>query len=132
MACSHASNGVTVPPHFLTAKVLKIVSPSSKPESRAELSDVPIMNKRSSRCKGIKRGQTSQVKRTLLYEEKLPPGYPWLYSSAYDPHMDGEDMPRIVNDYTRMKLAVDLVNGKHNPKRDAIKELGVIDWNQKM
>ncbi|MED6221008.1 hypothetical protein PIB30_050361 [Stylosanthes scabra] len=63
----------------------------------AELSDVPIVNKRSSRCKGIKRGLTSQVKRTLLYEEKLPPGRPWLYYSAYDPQMDEEDMPHCLD-----------------------------------
>ncbi|MED6109204.1 hypothetical protein PIB30_031306 [Stylosanthes scabra] len=87
--------------------LLKVVSPLSKTGIRdsklpdtaplAELSDVPMVKERSSRCKGIKRGQISQVKRTLLYEEKLPPGRPWLYYSAYDPHMDEEDMPLCLD-----------------------------------
>ncbi|MED6172625.1 hypothetical protein PIB30_051761 [Stylosanthes scabra] len=35
--------------------------------------------------------------RELLYEDKLPPGRPWLYYSAYDPNMDGEDMPHCLD-----------------------------------
>ncbi|MED6224222.1 hypothetical protein PIB30_081807 [Stylosanthes scabra] len=95
-AVAQEMHGVTT----TLSEVLKIVSPTSKTESRdsklpdtapsAEPSDVPIVNKRSSRCKGIKRGQTSQVKRTLLYEDKLPPGRPWLYYSAYDPIWTGK------------------------------------------
>ncbi|MED6181751.1 hypothetical protein PIB30_022351 [Stylosanthes scabra] len=52
----------------------------------------------------------------------------WMILSCYV----GTNHKWVVNDYTRMKLAVDLVNGEHNPKRDTIKELAVIDWNQKM
>ncbi|RYR28529.1 hypothetical protein HN51_061861 [Arachis hypogaea] len=38
----------------------------------------------------------------------------------------------VVNDYTRMRLAVNLVNDSNNSKRDIIVELAVIDWNKKM
>ncbi|XLT62067.1 hypothetical protein HN873_018591, partial [Arachis hypogaea] len=38
----------------------------------------------------------------------------------------------VVNDFTRMRLAMDLVNDFNNSKRDIIVELSVIDWNKKM
>ncbi|XLT51964.1 hypothetical protein HN873_044568, partial [Arachis hypogaea] len=38
----------------------------------------------------------------------------------------------IVNDYTKMCLAVNLVNDSNNSKRDIIVELAVTDWNKKM
>ncbi|RYR19524.1 hypothetical protein Ahy_B03g064325 [Arachis hypogaea] len=47
-------------------------------------------------------------------------------------HYWGVNKPWIVNDYSRMRLAVDLVYKWHNPKRDMIKELAVADWNKKM
>ncbi|MED6183895.1 hypothetical protein PIB30_042126 [Stylosanthes scabra] len=102
-AVAQEMHGVTT----ILSEILNVVSPSSKSESRdsklsntappADLSDVPMVNKRSSGCKGTKRGRTSQVKRELNYEEKLPPGRPWLYYSAYDPNMDGEDMPHCLD-----------------------------------
>ncbi|MED6194557.1 hypothetical protein PIB30_029714 [Stylosanthes scabra] len=52
----------------------------------------------------------------------------WMILTCYF----GTNHKWVVNDYTRMKLAVDLVNGEHNPKRDTVKELVVLDWNQKM
>ncbi|MED6189064.1 hypothetical protein PIB30_092083 [Stylosanthes scabra] len=103
-------DAVTQEMHEVTtilSEVLKVVSPSSKTKNHdsklpdiapsAELSDVPMVNKRGSRCKGTKRGRISQVKKELHYEEKLPPGRPWLYYSAYDPNMDGEDMPHCLD-----------------------------------
>ncbi|MED6204756.1 hypothetical protein PIB30_011728 [Stylosanthes scabra] len=54
------------------SNLLKVVSPLSKTgicdskfpdtDPSAELSDVPMVKEKSSRCKGIKHGQTSQVK----------------------------------------------------------------------
>ncbi|RYR03564.1 hypothetical protein Ahy_B06g082602 [Arachis hypogaea] len=38
----------------------------------------------------------------------------------------------VVNDYTKMRLAMDLVNDSNNSKRDIIVELAVTDWNKKM
>ncbi|MED6109205.1 hypothetical protein PIB30_031307 [Stylosanthes scabra] len=52
----------------------------------------------------------------------------WMILSCYV----GTNHKWVVNDYTRMKLAVDLVNGEHDPKCDTVKELAVLDWNQKM
>ncbi|QHN84895.1 uncharacterized protein DS421_16g532670 [Arachis hypogaea] len=42
------------------------------------------------------------------------------------------DKTWVVNDYSRMRLAMDLVYDEHNPKRDMIKEFPVTDWNKKM
>ncbi|RYR27204.1 hypothetical protein Ahy_B02g061545 [Arachis hypogaea] len=44
----------------------------------------------------------------------------------------GEGMIVVINDYSRMRLAVDLVYKWHNPKRDMIKEFAVANWNKKM
>ncbi|QHN84324.1 Ulp1 protease family, carboxy-terminal domain protein [Arachis hypogaea] len=38
----------------------------------------------------------------------------------------------VISDYTRMRLAVDLVNDENNSKRDIIEELAITDWNKKM
>ncbi|QHN96969.1 Ulp1 protease family, carboxy-terminal domain protein [Arachis hypogaea] len=39
---------------------------------------------------------------------------------------------KVVNDYTRMCLTMDLVNDFNNSKQDIIVELVVTDWNKKM
>ncbi|QHO16002.1 hypothetical protein HN51_031378 [Arachis hypogaea] len=38
----------------------------------------------------------------------------------------------VISDYTRMRLAVDLVNDENNSKRDIIEKLAVTDWNKKI
>ncbi|XLS71222.1 hypothetical protein HN51_028087, partial [Arachis hypogaea] len=45
---------------------------------------------------------------------------------------DFGSLHEVVNDYSRMRLVVDLVYKWHNPKWDMIKELTVADWNKKM
>ncbi|MED6150628.1 hypothetical protein PIB30_074210 [Stylosanthes scabra] len=84
--------------------------------------------------------QNSRNKRRLEFSKKkfLEPDVPqndcgiwvsqWMILSCYF----GTNHKWVVNDYTRMKLAMDLVNGEQNPKRDTINELAIIDWNQKM
>ncbi|XLS61422.1 hypothetical protein HN51_015650 [Arachis hypogaea] len=47
-------------------------------------------------------------------------------------HYWGVNKPWVVNDYSRLRLAVDLVYKWHNPKRHTIKDLAVADWNKKM
>ncbi|XLT62243.1 hypothetical protein HN873_018767, partial [Arachis hypogaea] len=39
---------------------------------------------------------------------------------------------QVISDYTRMRLAVDLVNDKNNSKRDIIEKLAVTDRNKKI
>ncbi|XLS61517.1 hypothetical protein HN51_015745 [Arachis hypogaea] len=126
------------------------------------LGDEPVTKKSTWRCKGRKRGLPVSVVKCLdllfrptkeikFFDKELT-----IAAYIFGNNLDTEEvlvpndhcsgtcktlltiMPRkpiigdVVNDFTRMRLAMDLVNDFNNSKRDIIVELSVIDWNKKM
>ncbi|XLU30122.1 hypothetical protein S245_066188 [Arachis hypogaea] len=56
----------------------------------------------------------------------------WVAQWMMQGHIWGDYNLQVVNNATRMRLAVDLVMGRHNAKRNEVTRIAEEDWDRKM